>query len=265
MFLIVLVKYIFSFLVILVIIFTGVYWKMISMKDQELFTTICIKIAYCLNLTTCYISIIYFNIVGRSVIRLIFESYHVHNLMETIGIPYSHANMYRVTFALTILIIPILLIIFAINFTLAEIMGVVYPYFIRVMYMSTAAQFATGGLQLTFPFKKLLKNIKRHSEQYTPDEQIKMIVTFTKLLSMFQKCISLQYEIYGVLFFVNIYANAFEMAFIIGYIYVHGLQDTFILSWLIMYIPGNLIHLYLYTIVEFMNKRVSAVNIYLMF
>lgn len=235
---------------------------MLSIKDQDLFTVVSVIFTYSLNLAICYFSIIYVNTVGSHFIHQLFKICKIEQIMAKMEIPYSVENLFRFTMKLILSVLPILLILFFINFTLAELMGIVYPYVIRVIYMGTAAQMATGGLQMAPLFVKMLKNLKKDRGQYKLDEQIEIMLTATELILMYQDVFKSFNDIYGILFFVNIYANSLEMAFLVGYIYLRGAQDTSILTWLIMYIPGNLIHFYLYSCFQEVITRVSIINKY---
>lgn len=71
------------------IIFTGVYWKIISLTDQELLTMFSVMLAYKFNLTICYLSILQFNIVGRQLANQMLTVLKMQDIMEKIGIPYT--------------------------------------------------------------------------------------------------------------------------------------------------------------------------------
>lgn len=241
------------------IVFTGAYWKMISIWDQEKFMVVSAIFIGGVNLITYYISIIYMNIVSRNYVVQLLRVNEIHNVMANIGIPFSHSYLFRSTMNVTALFVPPLSIILLLNFTLAEIMCVVYPYFIRIMYMSSAAQILGGALGMAALYRKPLKNLKKYEGEYTIDEQIHIILTTKKLMWMFQDTFKDLMGIYDVLLFINIYANSLEMAFTMGYIYIYGLQDTSLLWWLALYIPGNIINLYVYTAFDRIDIRVSKI------
>lgn len=239
---------------------TGVYWKFLCIKNEDYFTIVSVSFVYGLNLAVCYISIIYFNIIGRSYVTQIQKLVAIHNVMEEIGIPYSAVYLYRCTISVLLALIPILMKISSLTFTLAETMCLVYPYLIRTMFMVAAAQAGVIALQMVSLYVKPLKNLKKHKDNYTLDEQIQIILTSTKLMWMYQNMFRTFNEIYGILFFINIYANSLEMAFAIGYTYIRGGQDKFSLSCLMLYIPGYLINSFLYTSFHEVNTKVSRKN-----
>lgn len=256
----------FPFSANITIIFTGVYWKMTSLTYEDLFTTTATIFAYSLNLATCYISIIFFNAVGDQFVDVVHEVMDMQRIMAEIGIPYSTAHLYQVSRKLAFAVLPILLMVFYLTPTLEECTGVLYPYFVRILCMSFGAQISGGALETAGLYAKLLKRLKKNRQQYTQDQQIEITHTATKLMWMYQNLYHKIFKIFDVIFLINIYANRIELAFVVGYIYIQGLQhNTFFLTWLIMYIPGNLIHFFIYTSMYMINIRVSTINKYLTF